>query len=140
MMSNNLKFGSNLNLTGWWDYGDEPKTSSKKDDSDVVTSDARKNIYIKVKIKPNATISKIKDVLVDAVKMELAVPDTGDNANNEVIRYIAEVLRVEDEKFTVAAGYDSTLKIFNLSESGLNPAEVAFMLTEKRDLTYINEN
>ena len=76
-----------------------------------------------VHVQPRAGRSEIAGRYGDAVKIRLAAPPVDGAANEELVRFIAELLRVPQSAVTITAGLTSrrkTLKIAGITPEALN--------------------
>ncbi|XP_075216561.1 UPF0235 protein Swol_0959-like isoform X2 [Lycorma delicatula] len=105
--------------------------SSESEQAEVVTCDKDNNIYIKVKVKPRSVANTIIGIELSEVTVCVNAPDTGRKANEELIKYFAEVLKVKHEHLSIVKGAESNLKIMKLIYHGLSLYKVITMLDKE---------
>lgn len=76
-----------------------------------------------VRVHPRARKNAITGTLGDALKLSLTAPPTGGRANDAVIGFLAEVLRLPRSSVTIAAGHTSRNKVVRIS--GFSASAVA---------------
>ena len=76
-----------------------------------------------VRVHPRARRNAITGALGDALKLSLTAPPAEGRANQAVIEFLAEVLRLPRSSVTIAAGHTSRNKVVRVS--GLSASTVA---------------
>ncbi|KAJ3035810.1 hypothetical protein HDV00_003392 [Rhizophlyctis rosea] len=77
---------------------------------------------LKVHVKPNAKVSQVTDIFEDHIAVQLAAPAQDGEANAELIRFIAEVLKVKKYEVSLATGQKSREKVLKIES--LRPEDV----------------
>lgn len=85
-------------------------------------------IRITAQIAPNARKSEICGVLDDALKIRLQAQPIEGKANEALVRFLAEVLRVPRSTVSIAHGHASRRKIIEVSASALSVEDARRML------------
>ena len=76
-----------------------------------------------VQVQPRASRSEVTGRFGDAVKIRLAAPPVDGAANEELVRFVAELLKVPKSAVTITAGLTSkrkTLQIVGVSPEAVN--------------------
>ena len=76
-----------------------------------------------VQVQPRAARSEVAGRYGDAVKIRLAAPPVDGAANEELVRFVAELLKVPKSAVTITAGLTSkrkTLQIVGVSPEAVN--------------------
>ena len=68
-----------------------------------------------VKVHPRARKTAITGTLGDALKLSLTAPPAEGRANDAVIEFFAEVLRLPPSSITIAAGHGSRNKVVRVT-------------------------
>ena len=73
------------------------------------------NIYLRVKVRPNARQNEIKEEMTDGtLKIDVAaVPERG-KANQELIKFLARELRIKKENIRIISGAADHLKLLKI--------------------------
>ena len=75
-------------------------------------------IYIKVKVRPNAEENKIRQILKDEdgdiIKIDIAAPAVGGKANRELIKFLAEAFNLTKNDIRIISGAGDRLKLIKL--------------------------
>src|SRR3954464_2144777 len=72
-------------------------------------------ISFQVKVHPRAKENAITGALGDALKLSLTAPPIDGRANEAVIEFFAEILRLPRSSITIAAGQSSRNKVVRIS-------------------------
>ena len=83
-------------------------------------------VRLEVKAKPKAKKSRVVAVEGGTAEVALAAPPVDGAANEELVRYLAEVLSIPKRSITLLRGQSSRTKL--LSIAGLSQAELASRL------------
>ena len=75
-----------------------------------------------VQVQPRASRSEVAGRYGDAVKIRLAAPPVDGAANEELVRFVAELLKVPKSAVTITAGH--TAKRKTLEIAGVTPDAV----------------
>lgn len=75
-----------------------------------------------VQVQPRASRSEVAGRYGDAVKIRLAAPPVDGAANEELVRFVAELLKVPKSAVTITAGL--TAKRKTLEIAGVSPEAV----------------
>jgi uncharacterized protein (TIGR00251 family) len=70
-----------------------------------------------VRVQPRAKRNAIAGVLGDALKIALTAPPVEGRANEALIAFLAEVLRVPQRSITIAAGQSSRSKVVRIAST-----------------------
>ncbi|XP_075216562.1 UPF0235 protein YggU-like isoform X3 [Lycorma delicatula] len=108
--------------------------SSESEQAEVVTCDKDNNIYIKVKVKPRSVANTIIGIELSEVTVCVNAPDTGRKANEELIKYFAEVLKVKHEHLSIVKEETPDIKVVRLIKTKLSSPEVVYKIAEKLQL------
>ena len=76
-----------------------------------------------LRVHPRARKNAITGILGDALKLSLTTPPAKGRANEAVIEFLAEILRLPRSSVTIAAGHTSRNKLVRVS--GLSAAAVS---------------
>ena len=68
-----------------------------------------------VRLHPRARKNAITGTLGDALKLSLTAPPAEGRANDAVIEFLAEVLRLPPSSITIAAGHGSRNKVVRIT-------------------------
>ncbi|MCC7359142.1 MAG: DUF167 domain-containing protein [Anaerolineales bacterium] len=86
-------------------------------------SNARRGAAITVKVSPRAKKTEVAGVMDDGtLKIRLAAPPVDGAANQELIRFLAQALRLSPLQIDIIAGATAERKLISLV--GINPREV----------------
>ncbi|MBI2680996.1 MAG: DUF167 domain-containing protein [Candidatus Solibacter usitatus] len=69
---------------------------------------------IAVKVQPRAKVTRLAGKLGDAYKMQLAAPPVDGKANDECVRFFAELMGVPKARVRIAIGLTSRLKVVEI--------------------------
>lgn len=77
-----------------------------------------KEIYLRIKVLPNAGKTDFLDKMADGtIKIAVhAVPERG-KANNELIKFLADQIRINKSQIKVISGAGDRLKLIKISRS-----------------------
>jgi uncharacterized protein (TIGR00251 family) len=78
---------------------------------------------IKVKVHPRAKRSAITGRLADAYKLDLAAPPVDGKANDECVRYVAELAGVSRSHVRIVTGHTAKLKLIEIDGIAQNELE-----------------
>jgi len=84
---------------------------------------------IQVKVHPRAKRSAVAGKLGDAWKLDLAAPPVEGKANEECIRYLAELARIPRSRVRIVTGATARLKVVELD--GVDQAELDQLLQQR---------
>ncbi|MFH1427606.1 MAG: DUF167 domain-containing protein [Patescibacteria group bacterium] len=75
----------------------------------------KKEIYLEVKVRPNANITGIKEIMDNrTVKIDIAAPPIKDKANQELIKYLAKEFGVIKNNVKIISGSKEKVKLIKL--------------------------
>lgn len=75
----------------------------------------KEKVCLRVKVKTNAILSKIKNADDDIIKVDIAaVPEKG-KANKELIKLLANEFKVDKDKIKIISGKSSKLKLVKIT-------------------------
>ena len=69
---------------------------------------------ITVKVQPRAKATRLAGKLGDAYKLQLAAPPVDGEANDECVRFFAELMRVPKARVRIVIGLTSRLKVVEI--------------------------
>ena len=62
-------------------------------------------IYLRIKVRPQATATKVKDLMSDqTIKIDVAAPPVKGKANAELIKFLAQEFAVTKENIKIISG------------------------------------
>ena len=86
-------------------------------------SNAQRGAAITVKVSPRAKHTEVAGVMDDGtIKIRIAAPPVDGAANAELVKFLAQVLRLPAKQIDILAGETSERKLISLV--GISPAEV----------------
>ena len=86
-------------------------------------SNAKRGAAITVKVSPRAKKTEVAGVMDDGtIKIRLAAPPVDGAANEELVTFLAQALRLPTRQIDIIAGETSERKLISLV--GISPAEV----------------
>jgi uncharacterized protein (TIGR00251 family) len=85
-------------------------------------------IRLAVQITPNAKKTEVIGVLDDALKLKLQAQPIEGKANDALVRFLAEVLKVPRSAITITHGQTSKKKLLEIKTASLTPADVEKIL------------
>ena len=80
---------------------------------------------IAVKVQPRAKVTRLAGKLGDAYKLQLAAPPVDGKANDECVRFFAELMHVPKARVCIVIGLTSRLKfveIGGIAQEGVDRA------------------
>jgi uncharacterized protein (TIGR00251 family) len=77
-------------------------------------------IRLTVQITPNAKKSEVIGVLGDALRIRLQAPPIEGKANEALVRYIADALRVPKAAVSIMHGHTGKRKLLHVAITGLS--------------------
>jgi uncharacterized protein len=69
---------------------------------------------ITVKVQPRAKVTRLAGKLGEAYKLQLAAPPVDGKANDECVRFFAEIMRVPKARVRIVIGLTSRLKVVEI--------------------------
>jgi uncharacterized protein len=90
-------------------------------------------VRITVQVAPNARRSEVMGVMDDAVKIRLQAQPIEGKANDALIRFLAETLKVPRSAVTIALGHTSRRKVVEIRAESLSVERVAELLNIEAD-------
>ena len=69
---------------------------------------------ITVKVQPRAKVTRLAGKVGDAYKLQLAAPPVDGKANDECVRFFAELMRVTKARVRIVIGLTSRLKVVEI--------------------------
>ena len=79
--------------------------------------DGKRGAALAVRVTPRASDNKITEVLNDGtVKIHIAAPPVDDKANEELIKFLADVLGVPKSRIEIVAGLTGRDKLVSVLE------------------------
>jgi uncharacterized protein (TIGR00251 family) len=86
-------------------------------------TNAKRGAAITVKVSPRAKQTEVAGVMDDGtIKIRIAAPPADGAANAELVKFLAQVLRLPARQIDIIAGETSERKLISLV--GISPAEV----------------
>ncbi len=85
---------------------------------------------IQVKVHPRARRSAVAGKLGDAWKLDLAAPPVEGKANEECIRFLAELAGIPRSRVEIVSGASSRLKVVHLE--GVDQADLERLLASEQ--------
>lgn len=78
----------------------------------------KRDIYLRVKVRPNAAETRVKDIMADeTVKIDLsAAPEKG-KANLELIKFLAEEFDVDKSQIKIISGAGERVKLVKITQN-----------------------
>ena len=75
----------------------------------------KKEVYLRVKVRPKATVSNIKEVMNDdTIKIDIMAPAIKGRANHELIKLLAKNFQVYKENIKIISGASERLKLIKI--------------------------
>jgi len=72
-------------------------------------------VYLRVKARPNASQTAIKEVLSDeTIKIDVAAPPVKGKANQEIIKFLAREFVIKKNNVKIIAGAGEPIKLIKL--------------------------
>lgn len=75
-------------------------------------------IYLRIKARPGAPLSKVKEVLNDPdgeiIKLDVAAPAVKGKANLELIKFLADEFRVNKNNIKIISGAGERMKLVKI--------------------------
>lgn len=78
-----------------------------------------KKLLLSVYVIPRSSKTEIIGVFNDALKIKLKSPPVDNEANKELINFLAQKLKISKLNIDIISGYKNKRKIFTLSECSL---------------------
>jgi uncharacterized protein len=76
----------------------------------------RREVYIRIKVKPNARQSIVKQVMADeSVKLDIAAPPLKNKANQELIKLLAREFEISPNNVTIISGGREKIKLVKIT-------------------------
>jgi uncharacterized protein (TIGR00251 family) len=85
-------------------------------------------VRLAVQITPNAKKTEVIGVLDDALKLKLQAQPIEGKANDALVRYLADVLKVPRSAITITHGLTNKKKLLEVKTASLTPADVEKLL------------
>jgi uncharacterized protein len=85
---------------------------------------------IQVKVHPRAKRSAVAGRLGDAWKLDLAAPPAEGKANEECIRFLAELAGIPRSRVRIITGATARTKLIDIE--GVNPSDLERLLAHQR--------
>lgn len=78
----------------------------------------KRDIYLRVKVRPNAAETRVKEIMADeTVKIDLsAAPEKG-KANLELIKFLAEEFDVDKSRIKIISGAGERVKLVKITQN-----------------------
>jgi len=74
-----------------------------------------KELYLRVKVRPNAAVTAIKDIMADeTIKIDIAAPAERGKANDELTRFLAGEFRVGKDSVKIISGAGERIKLLKI--------------------------
>ena len=72
-------------------------------------------IYLRIKVRPGASQTAVKEVLVDeTIKIDVAAPAQNNRANNALRQFLAKEFGVDREQIKMLSGAGDRLKLIKI--------------------------
>jgi len=72
-------------------------------------------IYLRIKVRPQATATKVKDLMSDqTIKIDVAAPPVKGKANAELIKFLAQEFAVTKENIKIISGAGERVKLVKI--------------------------
>lgn len=72
-------------------------------------------IIIKIKIRPNASVTRVRDIMADqTIKLDLAASPEKGKANSEIIKFLAKIFDTEKENVKILRGRHLKQKLIKI--------------------------
>lgn len=81
----------------------------------IPIKESTSGVSFAVRVHPRAKRDRISGVLGDALKLEITAPPVEGRANDAVVAFFAEFLRVPRSSVTIAAGQSSRNKVVRVA-------------------------
>ena len=81
-------------------------------------------VRLAVQITPNAKKTEVIGVLDDALKLKLAAQPIEGKANEALIRFLSDALKVPRSAITITHGHTNKKKLLEIKTAGLTPAVI----------------
>ncbi|KXN73670.1 DUF167-domain-containing protein [Conidiobolus coronatus NRRL 28638] len=78
-------------------------------------------ININLKIKPNAQMSQILQIVEDRVEVQVAAPPRDGEANEALVKCMARFLNLKKSQVSLVSGHKSVLKVIQLEDYNSPP-------------------
>ncbi len=85
-------------------------------------------LRLAVQITPNAKKTEVIGVLDDALKLKLQAQPIEGKANDALVRYLADVLKVPRSAITITHGHTNKKKLLEIKTASLTPADIEKLL------------
>jgi len=85
---------------------------------------AGNTLRVQIYTQPGASKTEIAGLHDGALKIRVAAPALEDRANQELTRFLAELFSVPKRNVTLLRGHKSRSKQFEVTGSGLDPANI----------------
>jgi len=92
--------------------------------SSVISSTKDGQICVKILAKPGAKQSNVTDISVDGVGVQIGAPAREGEANEELVRYLAEVLNVRKRSISLDKGSKSRQKVVTIESTEISVEQV----------------
>ena len=84
--------------------------------------DGKRGSALAVRVTPRASDNKIAEVLNDGtVKIHIAAPPVDDKANEELVKFLAEILAVPKSRIEIVAGVTGRDKLISVLDMDAEP-------------------
>jgi uncharacterized protein (TIGR00251 family) len=93
--------------------------------------DGKRGSALAVRVTPRASDNKITEVLNDGtVKIHIAAPPIDDRANEELVRFLADILGVAKSRIEIVAGQngrDKLVSVLDMDADAVHKRIVAYL-------------
>ena len=93
--------------------------------------DGKRGSALAVRVTPRASDNKIAEVLNDGtVKIHIAAPPVDDKANEELVKFLAEILAVPKSRIEIVAGVtgrDKLISVLDMDAETVHKRIVAYL-------------
>jgi len=89
--------------------------------NEITLHDGESGSALAIRIQPGAKENAVKKVLADGT-IEIKLEDGGGNLNHALLRYLALLLQISENRINIIAGQDKTEKLVSIID--LEPYQV----------------
>lgn len=75
-------------------------------------------IYLRVKVRPNAGKTNVKEIKADEIKINIGAPAEKGKANAELINFLAKEFGVSKQSISIISGAGERIKLIKINKYG----------------------
>jgi len=114
------------------DYKDIEDAKASYTDGPFTFQSNPPNVTIKLKVKPGAKTNNITDVSNEGVGVQIAAPPRDGEANEEVVDYLSEVLKLKRRDVELVSGQKSRQKSIRIPVPSTSTTSTEVFLTIRK--------